>query len=90
MWINGFIRAITVLGLWHCRIPGFAFYKTDLRDRKSICEIVERVKPNVMAIFAAKLHVDRGIMNLKLFAYQQIGMSVQIDACRNSVRRDSE
>lgn len=61
----------------------FKFYKTDICDRKSIYQIFEDEKPNIVVNFAAESHVDRSIENPEVFLQTNIlGTQVMMDACR--------
>ncbi len=63
--------------------PNFVFYKTDICDRKSIYEIFEKEKPQIVVNFAAESHVDRSIENPEVFLKTNIlGTQVLMDACR--------
>lgn len=61
----------------------FKFYKTNICDRKAVCEIFETEKPDVVVNFAAESHVDRSIENPEVFLQTNIlGTQVMMDACR--------
>ena len=62
--------------------PRFAFYKTDITDKKAVCEVFEREKPEIVINFAAESHVDRSIENPEIFLRTNIiGTQVMMDAC---------
>ena len=42
-------------------IDKIAFYKADIADRKSVYDIFEKEKPDIVVNFAAESHVDRSI-----------------------------
>ena len=64
------------------RNPRFRFYKADISDRKTVFEIFETEKPDVVVNFAAESHVDRSIMNPDIFLKTNIlGTQVLMDAC---------
>lgn len=59
------------------------FYKADIADRKSIFDIFEKEKPDIVVNFAAESHVDRSIENPEIFLVTNIlGTQVLMDACR--------
>ncbi|MDO5018420.1 MAG: dTDP-glucose 4,6-dehydratase [Lagierella massiliensis] len=59
----------------------FKFYKTDIRDRKSIYEIFDKERPEIVVNFAAESHVDRSIENPQIFLETNIiGTGVLLDA----------
>ncbi len=59
------------------------FYKADIADRKTIFEIFENEKPDIVVNFAAESHVDRSIENPEIFLVTNIlGTQVLMDACR--------
>ena len=63
--------------------PNFKFIKADIADRKTIYELFETEKPDIVVNFAAESHVDRSIVNPELFLKTNIiGTSVLLDACR--------
>ena len=63
--------------------PNFKFYKTDICDRKSIFEIFEAEKPDIVVNFAAESHVDRSIEDPEVFLKTNIlGTQVMMDASR--------
>ncbi len=63
--------------------PKFKFFKTDICDRKSVYEIFETEKPDIVVNFAAESHVDRSIENPEIFLQTNIlGTQVMMDACR--------
>lgn len=60
----------------------FKFYKTDITDRKSVYEVFENEKPDIVVNFAAESHVDRSIENPEVFLKTNIlGTQVLMDAC---------
>ncbi len=63
--------------------PNFKFFKTNICDRKSIYEIFESEKPDIVVNFAAESHVDRSIEDPEVFLQTNIlGTQVLMDACR--------
>lgn len=61
----------------------FKFYKTNICDRRSVYEIFEAERPDVVVNFAAESHVDRSIENPEVFLQTNIlGTQVMMDACR--------
>lgn len=61
----------------------FAFYKTDICDRRSVYKIFEDEMPDMVVNFAAESHVDRSIDNPEVFLKTNIlGTQVIMDACR--------
>jgi len=63
--------------------PNFRFCKTDICDRKTVYQIFEEEKPNIVVNFAAESHVDRSIEDPSVFLQTNIiGTSVMLDACR--------
>ena len=63
--------------------PNFKFFKTNICDRKTIYEIFEMEKPDIVVNFAAESHVDRSIENPEVFLQTNIlGTQVMMDACR--------
>ena len=63
--------------------PNYKFYKTDIRDRKTIYEIFEKEHPDVVVNFAAESHVDRSIIDPESFLTTNIiGTEVLMDASR--------
>ncbi len=63
--------------------PNFKFIKADIADRKTIYELFETEKPDIVVNFAAESHVDRSIVNPELFLKTNImGTAVLLDACR--------
>ena len=46
---------------------GFKFYKADIRDRKALARIFEKVRPQAVVHFAAETHVDRSIRDATSF-----------------------
>lgn len=64
-------------------IDKIAFYKADIADRKSVYDIFEKEKPDIVVNFAAESHVDRSIENPEIFLKTNIlGTQVLMDACR--------
>lgn len=64
-------------------IDKITFYKADISDRKSVYDIFEKEKPDVVVNFAAESHVDRSIENPEIFLKTNIlGTQVLMDACR--------
>ena len=64
-------------------IDKIAFYKADIADRKSVYDIFEKEKPDIVVNFAAESHVDRSIENTEIFLKTNIlGTQVLMDACR--------
>ena len=63
--------------------PNFRFVKMDICDREGVYGLFEEEHPDVVVNFAAESHVDRSIMNPKIFLETNIiGTSVLMDACR--------
>ena len=61
----------------------FKFVKADIADRKTIYEVFEEEKPEVVLNFAAESHVDRSIENPAIFLQTNVmGTQVLLDACR--------
>ncbi len=61
----------------------FSFYKTDICDRKSVYQIFEEVKPDIVVNFAAETHVDRSIDTPEPFLKTNVlGTMILLDACR--------
>lgn len=59
------------------------FVKGDIADRKTVYELFESDKPEVVVNFAAETHVDRSIDNPEVFLVTNIlGTQVLMDACR--------
>lgn len=69
--------------------PQFTFIKADICDRKSIYEIFENEKPDIIVNFAAESHVDRSIEEPSIFLHTNIiGTSILLDAClKYGIRR---
>ena len=64
-------------------IDKITFYKADISDRKSVYDIFEKEKPDIVVNFAAESHVDRSIENPEIFLKTNIlGTQVLMDACR--------
>ena len=64
-------------------IDKITFYKADIADRKSVYDIFEKEKPDIVVNFAAESHVDRSIENPEIFLKTNIlGTQVLMDACR--------
>lgn len=62
--------------------PNFSFYKIDITDRRSIYELFEKEKPNIVVNFAAESHVDRSIEEPEIFLKTNVmGTQVLLDAC---------
>lgn len=62
--------------------PNFAFYKTDITDKKAVCDVFEKEKPDIVINFAAESHVDRSIENPEIFLRTNIiGTQIMMDAC---------
>lgn len=60
----------------------FVFYHADIRDQEMIFEIFEKERPDIVVNFAAETHVDRSIVNPRLFLETNIiGTQVIMDAC---------
>lgn len=63
--------------------PNYIFYKIDIRDRKSVFNVFETEKPQIVVNFAAESHVDRSIENPGIFLETNIiGTQVLMDASR--------
>lgn len=59
----------------------FSFEKIDITDRKSIFELFEKVKPDIVVNFAAESHVDKSITNPGVFLNTNIiGTQTLMDA----------
>ncbi len=62
--------------------PSFAFYKTDITDKKAVFDVFEKEKPDIVINFAAESHVDRSIENPEIFLRTNIiGTQIMMDAC---------
>ncbi len=62
--------------------PNFTFYKTDITDKKAVCNVFEKEKPDIVVNFAAESHVDRSIENPEIFLRTNIiGTQIMMDAC---------
>ena len=60
----------------------FSFKKADIRDRKTVYEIFDSFKPDIVINFAAESHVDRSIENPDIFLQTNFsGVGVLLDAC---------
>ncbi len=63
--------------------PNFKFVKGDITDRKSVFELFEEEKFNIVVNFAAESHVDRSIEDPGIFLRTNIlGTQVLMDASR--------
>ncbi len=63
--------------------PNFKFVKGDITDRKSVYELFEDEKFNIVVNFAAESHVDRSIEDPGVFLRTNIlGTQTLMDACR--------
>ena len=63
--------------------PNFKFVKGDITDRKSVYELFEEEKFNIVVNFAAESHVDRSIEDPGVFLRTNIlGTQTLMDACR--------
>ena len=63
--------------------PNFRFVKADICDRKTVYQLFEEEKPDMVVNFAAESHVDRSIENPSIFLETNImGTAVLMDACR--------
>lgn len=63
--------------------PDFKFVKADIADRKTIYEVFESERPDIIVNFAAESHVDRSIENPEVFLQTNVmGTQVLLDACR--------
>ena len=61
----------------------YKFYKADIRDVDAIDNIFDIEKPDIVVNFAAESHVDRSIIDPKIFLETNvIGTQVLMDACR--------
>ncbi len=69
--------------------PNFKFIRGDISDRKTVFDIFEVEKPDVVVNFAAESHVDRSIENPGIFLQTNVmGTQVLLDACRKyGIRR---
>lgn len=69
--------------------PNYKFYQADICDRKTIYNIFETEKPDIVVNFAAESHVDRSIDNPSIFLETNIlGTAVLLDASlKYSVKR---
>lgn len=63
--------------------PNFEFVRGDIADRNFVYSLFEAEKPDIVVNFAAESHVDRSILDPKLFLKTNvIGTGVLMDACR--------
>ncbi len=63
--------------------PRFTFVKADITDRKAVCDLFLKEKPDVVINFAAESHVDRSVAKPDIFLKTNIlGAGVLMDACR--------
>lgn len=63
--------------------PNFQFIRGDITDRKTVYDIFEVKKPDVVVNFAAESHVDRSIEDPGIFLRTNVmGTQVLLDACR--------
>lgn len=61
----------------------FCFIKADIADRKAVFDLFAKEKFDVVVNFAAESHVDRSILNPRIFLETNImGTQVLLDACR--------
>jgi len=61
----------------------FTFVKGDISNRKSVFELFEQYKPDLVVNFAAESHVDRSILDPGIFLKTNVlGTGVLLDACR--------
>lgn len=61
----------------------FKFVRGDIADREFVYSLFEAEKPDIVVNFAAESHVDRSILEPKLFLKTNIiGTGVLMDACR--------
>ena len=61
----------------------FMFVKADIADRKTMYEIFQKERPDVVVNFAAESHVDRSIQDPEAFLRTNLfGTQVLLDACR--------
>lgn len=69
--------------------PRFKFVRADIADRKTMYELFEAEKPDVVVNFAAESHVDRSIEDPAIFLQTNVmGTQVLLDASRKyGVRR---
>lgn len=62
--------------------PNFKFVKGDIADRKTVFELFEAEKFNIVVNFAAESHVDRSIEDPGIFLRTNVlGTQVLMDAC---------
>lgn len=63
--------------------PNFRLVKESITDREVVYKLFEEEYPDVIVNFAAESHVDRSIVNPKVFLDTNIkGIVVLMDACR--------
>ncbi len=63
--------------------PRFGFEKTDITDRASVFNLLDRERPSFVVNFAAESHVDRSIEDPEIFLKTNVlGTQVLLDACR--------
>ena len=63
--------------------PKFRFVKGDICDSKTVSDIFQEEKPDIIVNFAAESHVDNSIANPQLFLETNIlGTATLMDACR--------
>jgi dTDP-glucose 4,6-dehydratase len=61
----------------------YVHYKVDLKDYDKICEIVQKVKPDIVVHFAAQSHVDNSFGNSLSFTMDNVyGTHCLMEACR--------
>lgn len=63
--------------------PRFRFVKGDICDSKTVSNLFQEEKPDIIVNFAAESHVDKSIANPRLFLETNIlGTATLMDACR--------
>lgn len=63
--------------------PKFRFMKGDICDSKTVSNLFQEEKPDIIVNFAAESHVDKSIENPQLFLETNIlGSATLMDACR--------
>ena len=63
--------------------PKFRFIKGDICDSKTVSELFQEERPDIIVNFAAESHVDKSIENPQLFFETNIlGTATLMDACR--------
>ena len=63
--------------------PKFRFIKGDICDSKTVSELFQEERPDIIVNFAAESHVDKSIENPQLFLETNIlGTATLMDACR--------